>query len=120
MKVDLSFKINKLDGTDYMDLVPDGVDGDGKPKFKDSGKLTLRKAIVDSLTANFDDEKNLDPKKKAERGWLAMKIYDHKDPIIDLNVDDVSLCMKLIGKRYNPLIVAKAWEVLDPSSKKDQ
>ena len=47
-----------------------------------------------------------------------MRIYNHPEPLIELTADEVTLCKDLIGKRYNPLIVALAWEVLDPASKK--
>ena len=118
MKVDLNFNIKKLDGEDFVDMEPTGIDEKGQPTFKAPVPLTLRKACTDALTANFQDEQNLDPKKKAERGWLAMKIHNHPDPAIDLSVEDVALCKDLIGKRYNPLVVAIAWEILDPASKK--
>lgn len=118
MKVDLSFKIQRLDGTEFIDLESDGVDEKGKPKFTKSKPLNLRKAIADALTTQFQSEQNLEPLKKAERGWLAMKIWKHSEPVIDLSVEEVALCKELIGKRYNPLITALAWEILDPESKK--
>jgi len=118
MKVDLNFKIQRLDGTDFIDLEPDGVNDEGQPKFKEGKPLTLRKACGDALTIPTQKEQDVDSKTKALRGWLAMKIYNHPDPAIDLSVEDVALCKDLIGKRYNPLIVAQAWEVLDPASKK--
>jgi len=114
MKINLDHKITRLDGTDFIDLESDGIDEKGKPKFKESKLLTLRKAIVDSLTSSYKDESNLDPKIKAQRGWLAMKIWNHPEPFIDLSVDDAKLCKDLIGKRYSPLIVTEAWEILDP------
>jgi len=118
MKVDLNFKIKRLDGTDFIELEADGVNEQRQPKFKETGPLTLRRAITDALTSNYQDEQKLEPAKKAERGWLAMKIYNHPEPAIDLDADDVTMIKNLIGKRYSPLIVALAWEVLDPASKK--
>lgn len=117
MKIDLNYKIQKLDGSDFISSEPDGIDEKGQPKFKNSPPLTLRKAITDALAANYQDEQNLDPKIKARRGWLAMRIWAHSEAIIDLSVEDVKTCMDLIGKRYNPLAVAQAWEILDPASK---
>jgi len=118
LKVDLNFKIKKLDGTDFIDLEPDGVGENGQAKFKESKPMTLRKAIVDSLTSNYQDEQKLEASKKAERGWLAMKIHGHPDPLIELTVDEVKLCKDLIGKRYSPLVVALCWQILDPASEK--
>lgn len=117
MKVDLNFKIQRLDGTEFIDLEADGVNENGQPKFKESKPMTVRKAIVDALTSNFKDDEKLEGKKKAERGWLAMKIWKHPDPVIDLSVDDTKLCKDLIGKRFNPLIVMQAWDTLDPNWK---
>lgn len=118
MKVDLNFKIKRLDGSEFIDVESDGVDENGKPKYKESKPMTLRKAIVDSLTSSYQDEQKLEASKKAERGWLAMKIWNHPEALIDLSVDDVKLCKDLIGKRFNPLIVALSWSVLDPASEK--
>lgn len=118
MKVDLNFKLKTLEGTDLIEMETDGIDENGKPKFKESPPMTLRKAIVDSLTSNFQDEQKLEASKKAKRGWLAMKIWDHKDPLIELTAEEVTLCKDLVGKRYNPLIVAQAWSILDPASEK--
>ena len=119
MKVDLNFKIKRLDGTDFIDLESDGIDEAGKPKFKESKPLNLRRAIADSFISISQDEKKLDPTEKAKRGWFAMRIHNHPDPWIELTADEVTLCKDLIGKRYNnSLIVALAWEVLDPASKK--
>lgn len=118
MKVDLNFKIKRLDGSEFIDLEADGVDEDGKPKFKESKPMTLRKAIVDSLTSNYQDEQKLEASKKAERGFLAMKIWNHPEPAIDLTVEEIALCKDLIGKRFTPLIIALSWSVLDPASEK--
>lgn len=114
MKIDLNFKIKKLDGTEFIDLEADGINEKGQPKFKKSKPLTLRKAITDSLISIYKDESNLDPKEKAKRGLFAKKIWNHPEPGIDLSVDDVKLCKDLIGKYWSPLIVTEAWEILDP------
>jgi len=119
MKVDLNFKIKQMDGSEFIELLPDGVDEKGHPKYKASKPLTLRKAITDSFISISQDEKKIDPEEKAKRGWFAMRIHNHPEPAIDLTSDEVTLCKDLIGKRYNnSLIVALAWEVLDPASKK--
>ena len=49
MKVDLNFKIKQMDGSEFIELLPDGVDEKGHPKYKASKPLTLRKAITDSF-----------------------------------------------------------------------
>ena len=119
MKVDLNFKIQKIDGSEFIDILPDGVNERGQPKYVESEPLTLRKAITDSFILIPQDDKKVDPEEKAKRGWFAMRIHNHPEPAIDLTSDEVTLCKDLIGKRYNnSLIVALAWEVLDPASKK--
>jgi len=116
MKIDLNFVIKKLDGKDFDEFEPDGFDKEGKPKFKKTSKLTIRKILTDALTANYQDEAKLDAIEKAKRGWLAMKIYNHKESTIELPVEDVKVCKDLVGKRYSALIVASVWSILDPGS----
>lgn len=118
MKVDLEFKIQKFDGTEFGDLEQDGIDERGQPKFKVGPPLTLKKVCIDALIANYQDEQNLDAAKKTERGWLAQKIWNATDQTIDLSAEEVALIKSLIAKRYNPLIVVLAWGALDPDSKK--
>lgn len=118
MKVDLSFKIQKFDGSEFGDLEQDGVDESGQPKFKVAPPLTLKKACIDALIANYQDEQNLDAAKKTERGWLAQKIWSSTNQMIDLSAEEITIIKALIAKRYNPLIVVLAWGALDPDSKK--
>lgn len=118
MKVDLNFKIKHLDGKDFKELEPIGVNKDGQPIYKMSKVLTLRGACTAALTAVFDDDRTLDPKLKAERGWLAMKIHKHGDPAIDLSAEDVTMLKALIGKRYGSLVVYQTWDILDPDWQK--
>lgn len=118
MKVDLNFKIKQIDGSEFIEIISDGVDEKGQPKFKESRPLTLRKAITDSFILIPQVEVKIAPDEKAKRGWFAMRIHNHPEALIELTADEVTLCKDLIGKRYNnSLIVALAWEVLDPASK---
>lgn len=118
MKLDLSFKIQKLDGTDYIDLEPDGVNDEGTPKFKEGKPLTLRKACVDALIIPNKKEQDVEPKTKALRGWLAQTIHNCKESIIELPSEDINTLKIMIGNRYNPLIVMIAWNILDPDWRK--
>ena len=118
MKIDLSFKIQRLDGTDFKDLEPDGVNDEGQPKFKEGKPLTLRKACVDALTIPGQKDQDVGPKIKALRGWLAQTIYNCKESTIELPSEDINTLKAMIGNRYNPLIVMLAWNILDPDWRK--
>ena len=46
MKVNLNFKIKRLDGSEFIDVEADGVDENGKPKYKETNKsLKHRKRL---------------------------------------------------------------------------
>ena len=116
MKVDLNFKIKKLDGTDFVEQEQTGVDSKGAPIIK-KHVVTLRYACATALTSSYQEDQGAQPIEKAKRGWLAQKIFNHPEPAMDLSIDEIKQCKDLIAKRFNPLIIAQAWEVLDPASK---
>jgi hypothetical protein len=73
----------------------------------------LRDAAIVALDSMLADEKNVDPKEKYRRDYLATRIYRAKEPIA-LDVDDIKLVKDRIGKVYGPRIVHEAWDLLDP------
>ena len=118
MKIDLDFTVKQLNGKDFIEKEQDGVDEKGQPKFKDLGPFTIRKICTDALIGLYQDEEKLGAKIKAARGWLAMRIHNHKETTIELTADDITMLKDLVAKRYTPLIIAQTWEILDPASKK--
>lgn len=79
---------------------------DGQEDFK------LGSACCNALLAPYPDEQNLDSKDKVRRYKLALKVTAGGEQ--DLSVEEVADLKKLVGKAFPPLIVGRAFEVLDP------
>ena len=101
MKVDFSAVLLQLNGKDAI-------------KDIDTKDCTLGGVACGALLAPFPDEANLDPKEKVRRFKLAMKASDGGEQ--ELSVEDVGELKTLIGKAYPPLIVGRAFEILDPEA----
>jgi hypothetical protein len=97
--IDFTVALGDLDGV----AISDG--SDTKVPF------TLGSAAVRALVISYEDERNLSPEEKFKRGELATRI--HGATSLSLKAEDVTLLKKLIGKAYGPLIVFRAWPLLD-------
>lgn len=75
-------------------------------------KVKLRNLCVNALSDNYKDADGME---RLRRGKLAEKIYTSKGKI-DLESEDISLLKDLIGKKYDPVFVHRAYELLDPTS----
>lgn len=106
--MDFSAVLTDQDGAPIIDCA--GPDCASKPP------LTLGKVAMRSLTASFEDERNLSGEEKFKRGQLAEKVYSGGS--VALSAEDTALIKRLIAKGYGPLIVLKAWRLLDPTSVK--
>lgn len=82
---------------------------DGQP----AAPFTLGVAATQALFGSYPDEQNLSGKTKFERGTLAMKLA--KGGRVVLSPEDVTMIKDLIGKAYSPLVVMRAWSMLDPT-----
>lgn len=90
------------------------MDGTAMTKA-DKSTLTLEEVVTTALLSSYQDEGNLDGAQKSQRFWLAMKIHDKPvDPV--LTSDEIALIKKLVAKAYNPLVVGRAWTILDPAT----
>jgi len=85
-----------------------GLDGNPIPDNNTGGDLTLGMVCSRSLIAS--DVEDADEKMK--RGSLAIKIYDSEEPMA-LKVEEVSLLKEVVSKMWSPLIVARAFPLLD-------
>lgn len=74
--------------------------------------LTLGFAATRALCIAYPDEANVAPEDKLKRGMLALRI--EADPHARLTAEEISTVKKLIAKAYGPLVVARAWPLLDP------
>jgi hypothetical protein len=97
MKVDFSALIKDLDG----DPVKDGE--------KDA---TLGRVACTALMASYADEQNLVAEEKVKRFRLAE--IAAKGGEQELKVEDVALIKQLIGKAFAPLVVARAYDIIEP------
>lgn len=93
------------------------LDGSDRKGPKDE-KFLLRDACIVALdNCGEEDARKIEPKEKYRRGDLARRIYGAKEPII-IVAEDVALLKTLIGKIYlSNIIVAEAWDMLDPKDK---
>jgi len=87
-------------------------DLDGKTIVEKDGAITLKSICINSLMANYQDEKNLSGEEKFKRYELAMKISENgKD--VDLKAEDISLIKQLVGKAFTPLVVGQTYKMLE-------
>lgn len=112
MKIALNTVITTLKGEAYKD-------GPGD----DAPDLTLRAVIGQSCANSLPNDEQMTGAKKAEIGALAVAMYA-TDPVtndfvdsVDLKAEQVTLIKERVAKGWPPLIVARAWELLDPPAK---
>ena len=84
----------------------------GEPIVENEKAVTLGSVSCQALLANYQDETSLSGKDKVERFTLAALCSNETEA--DINVEDVALLKKLIGKAYGPLVVGRAYEIIDP------
>jgi len=92
------------------------TDLDNAPLVTDQIPLTLSKIATTALLTPFQDEQNVSGEEKVRRFLLATKVREATD--VQLTTEEVALIKKLIAKAYAPLIVGRAYQLLDPASVK--
>jgi hypothetical protein len=110
---DFSAKILDMDGRPFIDDIKCPADQAGKRKCEDD--VVLASIAVRALMAPFQDEQNLSGEDKFKRFALAMKVKDGGE--VPVSAEDIALLKKLIGKLYTPLVVGRAFPLLDPAEK---
>jgi hypothetical protein len=103
MKIDFSAVIKDLDG----EAVKDGE--------KDA---TLGRVACTALLASYADEPNLAAEDKVKRFRLAEVAARGGEQ--EMKIDDVALVKTLIGKAFAPLIVARAYDIIEPAAAERQ
>lgn len=109
MKIDFSTVLNDLKGVPLKDGLPPAEGQEDKRE-----ELTLGSVVCSALLATYPDENNLDPKVKFQRFKLAEKASDGGEQ--ELTVEDAAEIKKLLGKAWGPLVMGRAYEILDPPS----
>lgn len=101
------------------------IDYDGKPlpqvmvgpdgRVVPSGnELTLRTVAVNALSAEHADERGLSGEDKVKRAALALRIHQQDD--VELTAEEIALLKRLVARISPPLVVLRAWAILDPAS----
>lgn len=91
-----------------IDVTPVITDLEGKP----IEGVTLRKVICDSLLLPLEGDEKLSGEKKAQMYALAVKTHNEDQP--DFRAEDIAEIKARIGKRFAPLVVGRAYALLDP------
>lgn len=86
---------------------------DAECKDKKQTIFTLGLVALRSLNLA---EANLQPGESQRRGYLAVSIY--KSAGAQLSSDEITLIKNQIAKMYAPIVVMRAFEILDPIPKK--
>lgn len=130
MKIELNHKFKTLKGKVVKEKVPKLDEGEnqifndfGAPQFELKGDFTLRKLIEDTLFSPplIRDQRSgnfvqISDQKKRDCYKLLNKIINHKDGMIDLASEEITLLKDLITKKFNsPWTVGQAREILDPA-----
>ncbi len=77
--------------------------------------LVLGVVAVNALMGIYPDEQNLEGSEKVRRYRLAMSIYG-TDGALDVPVEDIAMCKKLIGKGFSTLVAGQAIPMLEISA----
>lgn len=83
-------------------------------KNNDDTDLTLRDVCSGAMFAMLPNDDQLSGNRKAEIGALGLKLFDSEE--LDLKSEQVTLIKERVGKMWNPLVVARAHALLDPSA----
>lgn len=89
------------------------TDLDDKP-FPDGA--TLRTVLLGACLNTLRADELMDAQQKVKLYLLSKKISEKGDA--ELTTDDVVLLKERVGKAYNPLVVGRVYEILDPAALK--
>ena len=104
--IDFSTALKGIDGKALKENGPDGKERE----------VSLSVVCTNALLMPFPDERNIDGAEKVKRFTLAMKVTDAKK--LHLEAEEVAKIKDLVGKAFPPLIVGRAYELLDPKPAK--
>lgn len=94
---------------------------DGKPipigPGEDSLNSTLRTIVENALLSPLRGDENVTGAKKAEMFILAMRA--HTEDQCDMKAEEITMVKERIGRAFPPLIVGRAYEILDPTEAKE-
>jgi len=79
----------------------------------DHKPLLLRDVCQDALLATYADEKELNGEAKVKRWLIALKC---NDLAANFTVEEVAEIKRLLAKGFGPLVVGRAYELLENQS----
>lgn len=89
------------------------LDIEGKPTKDGAEKdLTLGAVSCTALLAQYADEQSLSGDEKVKRFRLAEAAV--KGGVQDIKVEDAALLKKLLAKAFGPLVVGRAYDIIEP------
>ncbi len=106
-------EIQRYDNPKFVDTVKTP---DEPPQHLRQCKITLRHVCVEALNCFLASDKAVKAEEKVKLFTLAIKIQEHNG--VDLSAEDVVLLKKRIGEQCRPLVVGRAFELLDPVGEK--
>lgn len=84
-----------------------------KPMSDEDGRpVTLGTVVVQALLATLRGDESMAGLAKAECGHLAMQLFPGGEH--DLKAEQVAMIKERAGRAFTPLVVARAWALLDP------
>jgi hypothetical protein len=83
----------------------------GSPIKEDDKVVTLETIAVGALMMALPNDTTPGPE-KVQRFKLAQRI-DGSDTAIDVTAEEITMLKDLIGKLYTPLVVGRAYELLE-------
>lgn len=114
-RIDVTQAILDLDGKQQVTQTLAACPMCGRPAEEE--ELTLREVCRRSLVAMIQQEK-VTGDEKFERYHLALKIMDND--LVVLDAKDIVKIKACIANVYNPLVMGRAWELLDPEPEEDK
>lgn len=99
--------LTDMDGNDLLDEWAMRSNGGVKTE------LTLGRASANALCATYNDEADIPPTEKYHRAEIAMNVREEAQAT--LGVEDIALIKRMIGKFYGPIVVYRAFSLLDPN-----
>lgn len=86
----------------------------GKPISENGVPVTLGSVCSGALLMPYPDERNVSGEDKVKRFRLAEKVY--AGGLQDITVEDAALLKQLLAKAYTPLIVGRAYGILESAA----
>lgn len=106
--IDFSVKLTDSDGQPIKVC----VDPRPQPECVKEVEMTLGVVVRNALYQSYPDERELSGDEKFKRAELAQALTGAGE--VKVKAEDIALMKKLVAKLYGPLIVYRAWQLLDP------